>query len=241
MFGFTISKINLLILVLSMFVILTYFMFGWSTVLVKYSAQQIIDKRIGSDIYNKIDSESICDRSPINSVPKYIDYFADIASGGRYFYTVKISKLVEEDSGKNYILLKAASRIDPNQIIGGADFETFANVRLFEWVEDETRSKCFFEESDSLLIDPQGDMWGEQIPKDAVTILMERYEGEKTIYIIACSSKGGVDGGFCEENLGLVGCMIKKERGFEGACFPIAPCCESDNVSEWTCGCDIGD
>ncbi len=242
MFGFTISKINLLILVLAMFVIVTYFMFGWSNVLVSFSAQQIVDKRIGSDIYNKLGSESICDTSPINSIPPYIDYFADVSMGGRYFYTVSISKLNNSETGKNILIIKAASRKEPDRVLAVSSFRTDADIRIFDWVEsDLTTDQCYFEDKESLLLDPQADLWREQIPKDAITILMEHYEGKKTLYIIACSTKDGIEGGFCEDNLGLVGCMLKKERaGFEGNCFPIDSCCEDADMSTWSCGCGIG-
>lgn len=236
MFGFTISKINLLILVFAMFLIVTYFMFGWRTVLIGYSAQQIVDKRLASPIYNKLNSESICDFDPVVRIPRHIEYFADVVSGGRYFYKVTISKM-EPEGEKSWLLVKAVDRKDPDNVLATASFRTDAKIRLFEWVEDEDIKRCYFSEQDSIVLDPEGDMWGEQIPKDAVAILMERWQGEQFIYIIACSTKDV----FCEENIGLVGCMIKKERGSQGACFSIDSCCEDDEVSRWSCGCGIGD
>ena len=87
MLAFTLSKMNLLILVTAVFAIVAYFMLGLTDVVVANSALQIANAK-AEQALGIVNSDKLCFSSPVN-VPSSIKYFG----GSReFFYAMKTDK-----------------------------------------------------------------------------------------------------------------------------------------------------
>ena len=94
MLGFSLSKLNLLILVTATFAIIAYFMFGISDQIINSAAQQTVGAYSGKAA-NVITSQSLCFKTDA-TIPPNISYFGGLNDAKRFFYLMNISRFPEE-------------------------------------------------------------------------------------------------------------------------------------------------
>lgn len=211
MMGFTLSKLNLLILVTATFAIMAYFMFGLTDVMINNAAQQTVSS-YSEKAAAVITSDSLCFRTAI-TIPKEISYFGGIESSKRFFYLMHISRWPEQydtdnpeflisvifaiSDSKDVDKLRAASRVDVN-----------AEVLLYDW--NPTEMDVINDKAYAITLDPQSAV----MAKDSFVIVKEVLKGKNYLHIIACSSEGT-----CNANRKKVGCLLNKARGERPFCF----------------------
>ena len=211
MLGFSLSKLNLLILVVALFAIVSYFYLGLSDILVADKAKQVAESYYG-EILNRAQSDSLCNSKTGIIFPRSIS-----VSGGDRFYVAQISKFEPADPDKlNSVVFKVVNRKDRKLVYAAKSFDVNATIRLFGW--DPKTSTVSEEPPDSMIsIDPQS----APRPVDGMNVVKETFQGRNFVYVIACSSVSGI----CELNSGIVGCKVKAERGMASSCIaPAEPC-----------------
>jgi len=209
MLGFSLSKLNLLILVVALFAIISYFYMGMQDIIIRDKASQIADKYYG-EIVNRASEGSLCNSQSGIIFPRTIS----IVGGGR-FYAVQISKFEPADPDKlNSIIVKVVDRKDRSNVLAAKSLDVNAEIRLFAW---DPKTSTVTEET-MISIDPQN----APRPVDAMNVVKETYQGKGIVYVVACSSVAGI----CELNSGTVGCTVKGERaGNASSCIaPSTPC-----------------
>ncbi len=88
MLGFTLSKMNLLILVTALFAIIAFFMFSLTDIMVGRAAQQMVDSYVQS-IAIAVSGKELCSMSPF-TVPETIQYFGGMQPSKSYYYLLYI-------------------------------------------------------------------------------------------------------------------------------------------------------
>ncbi|MDO8428967.1 MAG: hypothetical protein Q7S92_07205 [Candidatus Diapherotrites archaeon] len=208
MVGFTLSKINLLIFVTAMFVIIVYFTFGFSEVLLKQQTAQMINRYAGEAL-SLVNSKSLCVQNTI-TFPDSISY----VGSQRIFYILKIEKVESLDETKpNSLIFTIFPRKEPNKVLASRRIDTLAEIHFFNQL---LGSPAGFE-TDALfvLIDSQS-----VPPLDSLFIAKESFQGNEFIYLTNCSS---TTTGGCFGNVRAVGNWIANsaaERSSVSLCVP---------------------
>lgn len=201
MLGFTLSKLNLLILVTALFAIISFFMFTLTTGVVSKLAQEELNKH-STSIQGVLYGGDACYNSSI-VVPECIEYFGGITPARCFYYVMYIKRYPPEGAveGKlNTLILQIASRTDKTKIIATSSFDVNAEILLFDW---DPRTSTLME-SDTIMIDPES---GGTI-KDTAVFYKEVFGGKKYLHIIACSSSKGV----CESNKAWASCWLSPNK-----------------------------
>ena len=192
MVGFTLSKINLLIFVTAMFVIIVYFTFGFSDVLLKQQTSQMVN-RYANEAVGLINSKSFCVQNTI-TFPSAISYLGD----QRIFYLLKIEKVESQDITRpNNLIFSIFSRKEPTKVLASRRIDTFAKIHFF----NQNPEGSFQSDTALVLIDPQS------APSilDSLFIAKETFNGQDYVYLTNCSS---TTAGGCSENIAKVGDSI---------------------------------
>ena len=215
MLGFTLSKLNLLILVTAIFVILVFFMFGLSKVVVAETAQQMVGG-YATTAFSLLSADTICAETSIK-IPNEISF-----SGSRFFYKLYIAEILPDDeTGLSTLIFSIANRKDSTNRIAATSFDTRATLKIFHWggATDPTPTwigELPDDEIRAAILDPQSTP-----PRiDVFYIIKEVYEGVPYLYIIPCTSEGS---GICVANIQSVGCKLHGERGKMSSCIPVSP------------------
>ena len=193
MLGFTLSKLNLLILVVAMFSIVSFFMFGLSDIM-KVSEAEAILSRLSKKSYALVASPSYCD-SVYYILPESINIL-----GSDFKYDLKISTedaLTEDNEPITYVIFSIFPR-KKDTALAAESFKTKAQVYLFD-------SDGLEVQVGPTVLDPQAAR-----PIDALTIIKEIRQGEEHLYIIPCGSGKGL----CEVQKTNVGVNLFGEEGF---------------------------
>jgi len=211
MLSYILSKANMLILALGLFLITLYFATSWSTLLTSHAASEVVAK-ISEKINQKVNSEAICSISSRIPVPRYLSYTEFLGGVGRYFYKIIITT-EEANADYNFLIIKAVSRQNPSNVIASSTMKTKATIYLFEFQPP----KGILEISNKAVIDPQaGFIINPMATIDALAVVGEIQEGQKFILIIPCSTRAG----WCEDNLEAAKIVLKNRRGFNSRCLP---------------------
>ena len=198
MLGFILSKMNLLILVVSIFAIVAFFTFGLIDI-VKVKETQLLLDRVLTKASSVASSPAYC-FSDSHTFPRSLD-----VSGQEFYYVMKISVTQFEKelpSGPETIskvifsvfprrdLVKSIN--DPSYIpkaIAAKSFETKAEVTLFsqDYLGDEyggigTLRELATDTGESVYIDPQA-----RVPMDSIQLVKEIKRGQSSLYIFPCS------------------------------------------------------
>ncbi len=210
MLGFTLSKLNLLILVTATFAMVAFFMIGITDFVISISAQQTLDT-YAEKAANVITSESLCFRTEV-TIPKHISYFGGVSAASRFFYLMFIARL-PADYDPEYltsVVFAISDSTDPTKLRAASRIDVNAEVIFYDWNPSEMN--IIDDSVSSIKLDPQSAL----MPKDSFIIIKEVLEGHTFLHIIACSS-----GGTCPSNVQDVACnKIKSVRGKESACLP---------------------
>jgi len=216
MLGFTLSKLNLLILVTALFAIISFFMLSLSDIMVGTLAQELVNDA-GITVFSLVKGELLC-RKPSITIPESIEYFGGLMPTRKFYYVMNIKRFPETpvEEGINTMIFQVASRKDKKNIIATTSVDLNARILLYDWdpVTD------LFSEAASLEIDPESAGIG---TKDSIVFVKEVFEGKNYLHIIACSSSAGL----CERNLGRAACWLKEcsSNARESSCFPKAEDC----------------
>ena len=142
LFGFALSKLNLLIFVIAVFSIITFFSFQLGKGLTNRYANDLVvsQSRIASDVVN---SPNYC-----SSLQRFIPESFSTLGQSEFLYTMKLSALPASggSSNVNWLIFSVSERRDPEHIIAASSFQTTS--RILFWKENQWRS-------DDVSLDPQ--------------------------------------------------------------------------------------
>ncbi|MBN1940858.1 MAG: hypothetical protein JW772_01615 [Candidatus Diapherotrites archaeon] len=207
MLAFSLSKMNLLILVTAVFAIIAYFMFALVNIVIVMAAQEIVNEK-ANEAWGVVNAETHCFQKPINIQP-YIRYFG----ASRYYYAMKISRYPAETvpGEKNTLIFSIVERKQPDKIIAAKRIDIDAEVVLFGWKGSDGLD--ILEETQIIVLDPQA-----EVPSNSFVLVKEVHDDKTYLYIIACAfGSGGSTFVDCMENPDFVGCSSFEEgRGNQG-------------------------
>jgi hypothetical protein len=218
MLGFTLSKLNLLILVTALFAIIAFFLFSLTDLVVSNLAQQMVNDHCMT-VDGLVKGELLCRTSNV-TVPESIEYFGGLAPSKRFYYVMHVKRFPEVpiEGELNTLIFQIASRKESDKIIATCSIDLNASIFLYEWDSEND----IMSEQSSLQLDP---MSAGLATKNSLVLVKERYSGRNYLHMIACSSSAGL----CERNLGRASCWLSlcSENKRESTCFPIPEGCET--------------
>ncbi|MCX6798773.1 MAG: hypothetical protein NTW59_01600 [Candidatus Diapherotrites archaeon] len=208
MLGFTLSKMNLLILVTALFSIIAFFMFSFTDIAVARGAQQMVDNYLQS-VAGVVSNQTLCFTSPI-TVPETIEYSGGIQQSKRYYYVMYLKRNPEnyDPERLSTLIMQIANRKEQDKIIAATKIDLNAEILLYDW--DPSTFNVVSQPSFKL------DPLSEGVPKNSIVLIKETYMGKNYLHVIACSSAPAV----CQQNLQKAACLIKSGRPKGSICFP---------------------
>lgn len=216
MMGFTLSKLNLLILVTALFAIISFFLFSLTDLVVSDLAQQMA-KDQSETVFGLATGDFLCETSTV-TLPESIQYFGGLMPSQRFYYVMHVKRYPEEPEpdSLNTLIFQIASRKDPDKIIATSSIDINARIYLYDW-DPETD---IMEEKSAMTIDPES---AGVATKNSMSLVKEVYQGQEYLHMIACSSSSGL----CEVNLGRAACWVSTcaEDARNSTCFPVAESC----------------
>jgi len=209
--GFTLSKINLLILVTATFAIVAYFMFGLMDVVISEAAQQTIDA-YAEKAANVVTSESLCFKTQA-TIPRHISYFGGMQPAKRFFYVMHISRYPETYSEEHLssLIFAISDRKDQTKIRAASKIDVNAEIIFYDW---DSETGIVDGDAESITLDPQSI----SPYKDSFMVIKEVVAGKNYLHIIACSS-----GGMCPVNCDEASEILKSSRGNTGYSLCLNP------------------
>src|SRR3989344_2221233 len=183
MLGFTLSKLNLLILVVALFSIIAYFMFSLDEI-VKQNQAQLLTSKLVKNASTTLSTATSCDRVVIN-LPRYLTSIGT----DRLYYKLKISSADNDDDpfNGNALIFSVSSIRDPDSVLGADAVRSQARIKLF-YLEDTWKEQRNSREG--VLIDPQG-----LPPFDSIAVIkrieVEDEKPRQVLYVIPCSVPAG--------------------------------------------------
>ncbi|MBN2067562.1 MAG: hypothetical protein JW744_03785 [Candidatus Diapherotrites archaeon] len=218
MMGFTLSKMNLLILVTAIFAIIAFFMMHLLGIMVGWTAQRMVNEYIGT-IDGLARSTTPYFKETI-TVPDSISYFGGIGESNRFFYVIEIAREPEEYNPKylTKVILKIASRKEQDKFIATKSSDINAQVYLYQWPVSEGSITTNIAEQSSITIDPYR---GLGTFSNSMVLVKESYKGKNYMHIVVCSSASGQ----CDQNLKYAACCIEKCRGTKSNYLPEPEAC----------------
>ncbi len=215
MIGFTLSKINLLILAISLFAIIGFFTFGIQKNFLHDEASNVIEQNY-QQFLNIVNSSLSCSQKII-SLPNHLTYFGS----NRFFYILTIRKVVEENKPP-ILVLSISDRKTGKDILSAKLLEIpeitvgSSNIKLFY-----TDNAGNFSEAESIVVDPQGFP-----PTNALIVVKEEFVDSVNFYVVSCNGQSASKE--CEANLILLRDKIYCER-IIGKNYLVSPCFEFDS------------
>lgn len=223
MLGFTLSKLNLLILVTAVFSIIAFFMFSLTGLIVSNLSQQLVND-YSETIFSLVSGEMLCRKTTV-TVPESIEYFGGLSPSKSFYYIMNIKRYPEEPvEGKlNSLIFQIADRKQKDEIIATKSIDVNAEILLYDWDPDTDIIK----EQSSITLDPES---AGIATKNSMVIIKELFNGKNYLHIIACSASAGL----CERNLGRAACWLSTctANPRTTTCFPQPENC----AASITCG-----
>ncbi len=198
MLGFILSKLNLLIMVTAIFAIVTYFTFFVGETAVSQQAQQTLERFV-EVTRDAIKSPTLCHRVSIG-IPPFIYSLASGQPNNRIFFKVKISKIAGNPSASPPVpseLIFAMVRSFDNKVLAAQRFGTTAEIKLYDWKANIPDALPEAAAGIPIELDPQS----APNPTDSMWIIKETFEGNDFLYVVPCSSGGGICGANFEKLL----------------------------------------
>jgi hypothetical protein len=186
MLGFTLSKLNLLIFVIAIFSIVSYFLLSFQANATAKVALDLV-KIQSSDAYSIITSDSLCDSKEI-LLPRSLSFDPNSPRG--QFYVLKIltieSNLDEEGIPETTkIVFSVADRREffqrNQEIITASSIDVDGKVYLFEY--DPTASPTVQLQESLTVFDPQA-----STPINKIILIKEIVQGKTHSYFIPCTT-----------------------------------------------------
>lgn len=206
MMGFTLSKLNMLILVTALFAIITFFMFSLSGFLVGHQAEKLLESYI-KEADTVISSDSLCFKTT-TVLPDFITYFGGATQAEKLLpYVVKISRISSPNTQSlNSFIMAVTNRQQRDKFLAAKRTDTTAKILIYDW----DTSTDTIKEKGGTFIDPQA------FPViNSFVMVKEVFRNETFLHVIPCSTEQGT----CIKNQSRVGCCLKNARGVESACI----------------------
>ena len=191
---------NLLILVTAIFVIVTYFSFGFSDVMLAQKAVYMVTE-YATPIQNIINSPNMCVITTFQ-LPSVIKYFG----GKEFFYKLTITKVEDDDPATpNYVVFALSSRGKKSTVIAAKKIETDAEVHLLSEINPETNElSAFTEYPAEIVLDPQGNGI-----VDSIYLAKQVNAGKDYVFLMTCSTIKNT----CKKNETKIGDYILQNLG----------------------------
>ncbi len=208
MLGFTLSKMNLLILVFAVFAILSFFLMNLQNIVVGREANQLV-KQYSDVVRQKVRSNNLCDSSLGVYIRPEINFFTSGNSSQRFLYVLNISKKwISDPESQDVLIFSISPRKEREKIIAADSVYSKAVFRLYSYNPNDSPAVKTADVSatdSNTVLDPQA-----TVPVNAMNVVKEVYNGTTYIHVIPCSN---VTSSVCENALGLAGCILCHERG----------------------------
>lgn len=170
MIEFTLSKINLLILVVALFSIISFFALNVGKIFLVGEVKQDLD-RYSLTLNGMTVAPTTCDSNPFSLPPRYTSF------GNNVYYTLTLSTL--NDGSGNRLIFSASDVRTPNVVLAASSFITTANIVL---LDNTTGNFTRLNPGEELNLDPQA-----VPPRNAFYAVKSVKEGLATIYVFPCS------------------------------------------------------
>ena len=210
MVGFALSKINLLIFVTAMFVIIVYFTFGFSNILLKQQTEQMINRYSGEAL-SLIQSKSLCVQNKL-VLPPSISYIGS----QRIFYQLKIEKIDSTNPDKpNSLIFSIFARKDLQHPLASRRIDVKGNIFLFNQDDADRTLNAQVRE---VVVDPQavGQFDSLFIAKQTQAVTVNgTVQSADNIYIANCSSATVAS---CQSAIQTVGASISAAHNGNSEC-----------------------
>lgn len=214
MLAFTLSKINLLILVTAIFAIVSFFAIGLADISKVKEASELAF-RINEKSFALVSSHNLCAGDAYSLDPELR------VAGSSFYYVLRISRGEVQSGGKalNILIFSVYPReetkkqfaVSPGstsgyvpKAIAANSFRTEADLKIYSREYDGIDYSGQFTEprgsDESIYADPQAIN-----PVDTLHFIKEVKGGKTTLYVVACNSA------LCEANLGQVAQQLGKD------------------------------
>ncbi|MDP2666489.1 MAG: hypothetical protein Q8P05_03245 [Candidatus Diapherotrites archaeon] len=185
MIEFTLSKINLLILVVALFGIISFFTFNLGGVFLVNEVKQELDT-YSATINASLIAPTTCDSKPFSIPPKFKSFGSDV------FYTLSLSQI--PDGLGNRLIFSASDIRKPDLVLAASSLATDARIVIFS-----DAGGTFFPLSpgEEYVLDPQS-----VPPRNAFYMVKSVMRGNTTLYLIPCAISAHAE--TCQTNKQLV-------------------------------------
>ncbi len=209
MLGFSLSKMNLLILVTALFIIFSFFVSTMSNLIVSSAAKQELTKYV-SKIAVATNSDNMCYITTI-----YIASPIKYLTQSLYFQLLLKKQDLENNMSKLTIALTKRKGREI-EVICTQSLTFDGAIKFYSW---NPKREEEIEEVEELFLDPRKPFGMQLISANQLLIIKEQRNGKNYLHLIPCSSR--IEGS-CERNIAKVKEVIKKETGEEYLpCFKV--------------------
>ena len=179
MMGFTLSKINLLILVTALFSIVSFFAFNLGAVFLVQETQRDLTK-YSKTAESLLNPATVCDSKPMPIPSKYFTF------GTEFLYTLKITAIQEtlqyaDGSSVNgtRLIFAVSDKKNDNQILSSSSFATNALVHVYA---RGTGTFQLIPSGEALTLNPQA-----IVPENTLYLVKQTVEGKQHLYVFPCT------------------------------------------------------
>jgi len=208
MIGFTLSKLDMLILVTAIFAIILFFMNSLTGIVISKQAELLVSAYV-EKVSAVILSESLCFKTLV-TVPEFLSYFGSATQPEKIFpFALKISSIqpASGEQGLSSVIMSVANRQFPEKRLSSKRVDVKAKIFLYNWqTETDTIARAI---DSSTVIDPQAFP-----PINSFVLIKELFRDETFLHVIPCSTEGSS----CVNNTEKVGCCLFNERREASAC-----------------------
>lgn len=185
MFAFTLSKMNLLILVIAVFAIVSYFTLQLGEI-IKVKEAELIAKRVADDAAILLDGPMPC-----GSHQSYLKPSLSVLGQQDLHYVLRISKKPLEGTNLQLLTFSISSAREQKYVVAASSIASSAEINLYYYDQELGRTgglgtTPFIKapEKEGAVFDPQA-----VIPINAVYLIKETELGKTKFYIFPCSVK----------------------------------------------------
>lgn len=200
MLDFILSKINLLILVVALFAIISYFTFSLGNLFLSQETQRELSKYLGT-VNISLNPTTYCDSKTVPLPTEFSSF------GKRFRYKLQISYNTET-SGENRVVFSIVDIQNPDFLFSSGSMLTTADIKLFE------QSPSGFNQlgdGEKLELDPN-----EVPPSNSLVIVKQTVNGKQILHLFPCSV--GTSSLSCEANKSVISAKMNDEEGYTFKC-----------------------
>jgi hypothetical protein len=170
MIEFTLSKINLLILVIALFSIISFFALNTGKIFLVGEVKQEMEK-YALTLNGMIVAPTTCDSKPFAIPPKFTSF------GNSIFYTLKISRA--PDGAGSRLIFSVSDIKSPENVLAASSLSTDATIVVYDLINGQVTPLDDFVE---LVLDPQS-----VPPRNAFYAVKSVKAGNETLHLFPCA------------------------------------------------------